>query len=137
MVQAILSVNKIRLRNMFSWKIFLTLRPSPPSPTPIEKGLAPPLAKRREQRADADVNEGKFYIFKYWCIVCFMIALKTNRCVWWKNNFSVYFYGYPFLLLLQILNKEESKVICMREFETILFQTQSLLIKGSLVLRTF
>jgi hypothetical protein len=41
----------------------------------------------------------------------------------------VYFYGYPFLLLLQILNKEESKVICMREFEIILFQTQSFIDK--------
>ena len=35
------------------------------------------------------------------------------------------------------LNKEESKVIFMREFEISLFQTQCLLIKGSLVLRTF
>jgi hypothetical protein len=34
------------------------------------------------------------------------------------------------------LNKEESRVIFMREFEISLFQTQCLLIKDSLVLRT-
>jgi hypothetical protein len=45
----------------------------------------------------------------------------------------------PFFIILNILNKKESKVICKREFEIILLQTQSLslkpyLIKGSLVL---
>jgi hypothetical protein len=41
-----------------------------------------------------------------------------------------------FFIILIFLNKKESKVICMREFEIILFQTQSLSIKpkGSLVL---
>jgi hypothetical protein len=44
-----------------------------------------------------------------------------------------------FFILLNFLNKKESKVICMREFEIILLQTQSLsikpyLVKGSLVL---
>jgi hypothetical protein len=47
----------------------------------------------------------------------------------------------PFLMILNFLNKKESKVICKREFEIILLQTQSLsikpfklIIKGSLVL---
>ena len=39
--------------------------------------------------------------------------------------------------MLKCLNEVESKVICVREFEIILSQTQSLSIKGSLVLRTF
>ena len=39
--------------------------------------------------------------------------------------------------LLKSLNKEESKVIFMGEFEIFLFQTQSLSIKCSLVLRIF
>jgi hypothetical protein len=32
-----------------------------------------------------------------------------------------------------VLNKKESKVICMREFEIILFETQSLSIKPKLL----
>jgi hypothetical protein len=47
----------------------------------------------------------------------------------------------PFFMILNFLNKKESKVICKREFEIILLQTQSLsikpfklIIKGSLVL---
>jgi hypothetical protein len=45
----------------------------------------------------------------------------------------------PFFIILNFLNKKERKVICMREFEIILLQTQSLsikpyLVKGSLVL---
>jgi hypothetical protein len=35
----------------------------------------------------------------------------------------------PFFIILNFLNKKESKVICMREFEVILLQTQSLSIK--------
>jgi hypothetical protein len=56
-------------------------------------------------------------------------------------NFSVLLFlvpYYPFYSdLLKFLNKEASKVIFMQEFEMILSQTQSLSIKGSLVLRTF
>jgi hypothetical protein len=33
-------------------------------------------------------------------------------------------------IILKFLNKKESKVICMREFEIILFQTQMLSIKA-------
>ena len=35
----------------------------------------------------------------------------------------------PFFMILNFLNKKESKVICKREFEIILLQTQSLSIK--------
>ena len=35
----------------------------------------------------------------------------------------------PFFIILNFLNKKESKVICKREFEIILLQTQSLSIK--------
>ena len=46
----------------------------------------------------------------------------------------------PFFIILNFLNKKESKVICKREFEIILLQTQSLsikpyLVKGSLVFK--
>jgi hypothetical protein len=47
----------------------------------------------------------------------------------------------PFFIILNFLNKKESKVICMREFEIILIIANSkfmdkaiLIIKGSLVL---
>jgi hypothetical protein len=54
-------------------------------------------------------------------------------------NFSVSLILIPFFIILNFLNKKESKVICKREFEIILLQTQSLsikpyLVKGSLVL---
>jgi hypothetical protein len=39
----------------------------------------------------------------------------------------------PFFIILNFLNKKESKVICKREFEIILLQTQSLSIKPYLV----
>jgi hypothetical protein len=44
-------------------------------------------------------------------------------------NFSVSLILIPFFIILNLLNKKESKVICMREFEIILLQTQSLSIK--------
>jgi hypothetical protein len=44
-------------------------------------------------------------------------------------NFSVSLILVPFFIVLNFLNKKESKVICMREFEIILLQTQSLSIK--------
>ena len=44
-------------------------------------------------------------------------------------NFSVSLILIPFFIILNFLNKKESKVICKREFEIILLQTQSLLIK--------
>ena len=44
-------------------------------------------------------------------------------------NFSVSLILIPFFMILNFLNKKESKVICKREFEIILFQTQSLSIK--------
>jgi hypothetical protein len=52
-------------------------------------------------------------------------------------NFSVSLILISFFMILNFLNKKESKVICKREFEIILLQTQSLSIKplkGSLVL---
>jgi hypothetical protein len=61
--------------------------------------------------------------------------IKRNKTA---HNFSdsVSLLIIPFFIILNFLNKKESKVICMREFEIILFQTQSLSIKpkGSLVL---
>jgi hypothetical protein len=51
-------------------------------------------------------------------------------------NFSVSLILIPYIIIVSFLNKKESKVICMREFEIILLQAQSLsikpLIKGSL-----
>ena len=44
-------------------------------------------------------------------------------------NFSVSLIFIPFFIILNFLNKKESKVICKREFEIILSQTQSLSIK--------
>ena len=44
-------------------------------------------------------------------------------------NFSVSLIMIPFFIILNFLNKKENKVICMREFEIILLQTQSLSIK--------
>ena len=45
-------------------------------------------------------------------------------------HFSVSLILIPFFIVLRIfLNKKESKVVCMREFEIILLQTQSLSIK--------
>ena len=46
-----------------------------------------------------------------------------------EYNFSVSLILIPFFIILNFLNKKESKVICMREFEIILLQTQSLSIK--------
>jgi hypothetical protein len=53
----------------------------------------------------------------------------------WNNyykpayNFSVSLILIPFFIILIFLNKKESKVICKREFEIILLQTESLSIK--------
>jgi hypothetical protein len=66
----------------------------------------------------ADVNEGKFVLN-----IDFIIALKP------AYNFSVSLILIPFFIILNFLNEKESKVICMREFEIILLQTQSLSIK--------
>jgi hypothetical protein len=44
-------------------------------------------------------------------------------------NFSVSLILIPFFIIFNFLNKKESKVICKREFENILLQTQSLSIK--------
>ena len=44
-------------------------------------------------------------------------------------NFSISLILIPFFIILNFLNKKESKVICKREFEIILLQTQSLSIK--------
>jgi hypothetical protein len=53
-------------------------------------------------------------------------------------NFSVSLILIHFFIKFNFLNKKESKVICMREFEIMVLQTQSLsikqIIKGSLVL---
>ena len=55
-----------------------------------------------------------------------MKQLNLNKTAY---NFSVLLILIPFFIILNFLNKEESKVICMREFEIILLQTQSLSIK--------
>jgi hypothetical protein len=44
-------------------------------------------------------------------------------------NFSVSLILIPFFIILNFFGKKESKVICKREFEIILLQTQSLSIK--------
>jgi hypothetical protein len=44
-------------------------------------------------------------------------------------NFSVSLILIPFFIILNFVNKKESKVISMREFEIIFLQTQSLSIK--------
>jgi hypothetical protein len=58
-----------------------------------------------------------------WPFACMKQLNKT------AYNFSVLLILIPFFIILNFLNKKESKVICMREFETILLQTQSLSIK--------
>jgi hypothetical protein len=73
-------------------------------------------AKRRDR---ADVNEGKF-------ATAFAYMKQLNKTVY---NFSVSLILIPFFIILIFLNEKESKVICMREFEIILLQTQSLSIK--------
>ena len=66
----------------------------------------------------------------------FIMVLKPDGlCVYMKQlnktayNFSVSLILIPFFIILNFLNKKESKVICKREFEIILLQTQSLSIK--------
>jgi hypothetical protein len=54
------------------------------------------------------------------------LNLKLNKTGY---HFSVSLILIPFFIILNFLNKKESKVICMRGFEIILLQTQSLLIK--------
>jgi hypothetical protein len=63
------------------------------------------------------------------------MALKPDGlCVYMKQlnktayNFSVLIILIPFFIrpILNFLNKKESKVICMLEFEIVLLQTQSL-----------
>ena len=60
--------------------------------------------------------------------------MKLNKTAY---NFSVLLILIPFFIILNFLNKKESKVICMREFEIILLQTQSLSIKPFNYLRQF
>jgi hypothetical protein len=52
-------------------------------------------------------------------------------------NFSVSLILIPFFIILNFLDKKESEVICMREFEIILLQTQSLLILYTLPYRKY
>jgi hypothetical protein len=56
--------------------------------------------------------------------LCVYETTKQEAC-----NFSVSLILIPFFIILNFLNKKESKVICMREFEIILLQTESLSIK--------
>jgi hypothetical protein len=67
----------------------------------------------------------------------FIMALKPD-CLWaaymkqlnkTAYNFSLSLKLIPFFMILNFSNKKESKVICKREFEIILLQTQSLSIK--------
>ena len=59
------------------------------------------------------------------------MALKPDGvCVYeTTKQDSVSLILIPFFIILNFLNKKESKVICKREFEIILLQTQSLSIK--------
>ena len=54
-------------------------------------------------------------------------------------NLSVYLIiDYPIFIILHFLNKEESKlVICLREFEIVLFQAERYKAVSTLVLITF
>ena len=75
----------------------------------------------------ADVNEGKF-VLNIDFIIAIIAYMKQllNKTAY---NFSVSLILIPFFIILNCLNKKESKVICMREFEIILLQTQRLSIK--------
>jgi hypothetical protein len=55
------------------------------------------------------------------------LVLYFNKILSGSRNFSVSL--FPFFIILNFLHKKESKVICMREFEIIVLQTQSLSIK--------
>jgi hypothetical protein len=81
----------------------------------------------------SNLNEGKFVLN-----INFIITLKADGLwpfAYMKQlsktayNFSVLLILIPFFIILNFLNKKESKVICMREFEIILLETQSLSIK--------
>ena len=63
----------------------------------------------------------------------FAYMKQLNRLNKTAYNFSVSLILIPFFIILNFLNKKESKVICRREFEIILLQTQSLSIKPYLV----
>ena len=86
--------------------------------------------RKNRLKEGADVNEGKFVLK-----IGFIIALKPDGlCVYeTTKQDSIYFSAslilIPFFIILNFLNKKESKVICMLEFESILLQTQSLSIK--------
>ena len=56
--------------------------------------------------------------------MAFAYMKQLNKTAYY--NFSVSLILIPFFIILNFLNKEESKVICMQEFEIILLQTQSL-----------
>ena len=56
------------------------------------------------------------------------LVLYFNKILSGSRNFSVSLL-FPFFIILNFLHKKESKVICMREFEIIVLQTQSLSIK--------
>ena len=67
---------------------------------------------------------------------CLCIYETTKQDIY---NFSVSLILISFFMIFNFLNKKESKVICKREFEIILLQTQSFnidkaILKGSLVL---
>ena len=64
------------------------------------------------------------------------MALKPDGLCVYETTIkqAAYYFGVsliliPFFMILNFLNKKESKVICKREFEIILLQTQSLSIK--------
>ena len=44
-------------------------------------GEKEPRSLLKEGNRDADVNEVTFVLIKSGCVVCFIIAFKTDRCV--------------------------------------------------------
>jgi hypothetical protein len=101
-----------------------------------EKKAKELLKEGNKHRKDAHVNEGKFVRFKY-CLIdvfgllynCFKSWSLRIMKLWRQHIISVYRYWLSFFYYIKFLNKKESKVICMREFKIMLFQTQSLSIK--------
>jgi hypothetical protein len=58
-----------------------------------------------------------------------LCVYETTKQAAYNFSVSLILIQIPFFMILNFLNKKESKVICKREFEIILLQTQSLSIK--------
>jgi hypothetical protein len=58
-----------------------------------------------------------------------LCVYETTKQAAYNFSVSLILIQIPFFMILNFLNKKESKGICKREFEIILLQTQSLSIK--------